>query len=253
MKLASFVCAWQLAELVGTAFTLRPPQSPQATALRATLIGEDGSTFERLTTSKTPQANRSPRQAPKEQEEPIGQDWYVGTIKSYFPEQGFGFIECPELFELHQADVFLHKNQVDQHLGKRAFPGDKVKFLVGMNKAKKPQARNVARFVGESADTGSWVDGNKTYVGRVDKYWPAKGYGFIACEETRGIFQSDVFLHKNQAEEANLQRMHLVTFSVEINSKGRPQARNVERVSAPSYASREPSAPAEADVQMEDA
>ncbi|CAE7718003.1 unnamed protein product [Symbiodinium necroappetens] len=177
----------------------------------------------------------------------------VGTIKSYFPEQGFGFIECPELFELHQADVFLHKNQVDQHLGKRAFPGDKVKFLVGMNKAKKPQARNVARFVGESADTGSWVDGNKTYVGRVDKYWPAKGYGFIACEETRGIFQSDVFLHKNQAEEANLQRMHLVTFSVEINSKGRPQARNVERVSAPSYASREPSAPAEADVQMEDA
>ncbi|CAE7213280.1 ODA2 [Symbiodinium natans] len=125
-----------------------------------------------------------------------------------------------------------------------------------MNKANKPQARNVARYVGEDGDTGSWVDGKKTYVGRVKEYWPGKGYGFIACQETQGIFQGDVFLHKKQVEEANLEKGNLVTFSVEINSKSRPQARNVERVKAPSYASesgRQAAPQSEADIQMEDA
>eukprot|EP00439_Symbiodinium_sp_Y106_P017488 s1475_g2.t1 len=81
LKLASFLCAWQLAELVGSAFTLRLQQSPKVTALRATLIGEDGSTFERLTTkSSTPQAPRRPRQASKEQEPGRQNEDYDGDV-----------------------------------------------------------------------------------------------------------------------------------------------------------------------------
>mmetsp|Transcript_19883 Transcript_19883/g.46529 ORF Transcript_19883/g.46529 Transcript_19883/m.46529 type:complete len:273 (+) Transcript_19883:68-886(+) len=263
-RLAIIVCACQLLQLLsGVAFTSLPSRSwlwasRKVTPLRATLVDENGAPFERFTvdTGEPVQAKRSPspRRAQKQEpvEEPENQEWYEGTVKSYFPEQGFGFIQCDELFEKHQVDVFLHKNQVDQHLGRRAFPGEKVRFLVGLNKEKKPQARNVARCMG---DGKSWLDGSKTYVGRVKQYWPEKGFGFIACEETQSIFQCDVFLHKKQMEDAQLERGNLVTFSVEVNAKSRPQARNVERVSTPSYASAAATEPAEesSSVQMEDA
>eukprot|EP00411_Alexandrium_monilatum_P100200 CAMPEP_0175772592 /NCGR_PEP_ID=MMETSP0097-20121207/72632_1 /TAXON_ID=311494 /ORGANISM="Alexandrium monilatum, Strain CCMP3105" /LENGTH=271 /DNA_ID=CAMNT_0017082957 /DNA_START=1 /DNA_END=813 /DNA_ORIENTATION=+ len=65
----------------------------------------------------------------------------------------------------------------------------------------------------------------------VKSYNPDKGFGFIACEDTYKQYKCDVFLHKQQAEEAQgLQVGDAVKFLVEVNAKGKPQARKVARV-----------------------
>jgi len=71
----------------------------------------------------------------------------------------------------------------------------------------------------------------KTYEGTVKSYNPDKGFGFIFCEATLKRYQSDVFLHKKQAEGVSLGDK--VTFEVEVNERGKPQARNVIRVTKP--------------------
>ncbi|CAE7590769.1 unnamed protein product [Symbiodinium sp. CCMP2592] len=54
------------------------------------------------------------------------------------------------------------------------------------------------------------------------------GYGFIDCEETKLRFTRDVYVHRNQLE--GLQIGDEVTFTLMLNSKGEPQARNVMKL-----------------------
>mmetsp|Transcript_74548 Transcript_74548/g.162983 ORF Transcript_74548/g.162983 Transcript_74548/m.162983 type:complete len:319 (-) Transcript_74548:24-980(-) len=63
---------------------------------------------------------------------------YVGIIKTFNLKNGYGFIDCPEVFQMTQWDVFLHKNQYNQQpLGSR------VSFGINMNKDGQPQATDV--------------------------------------------------------------------------------------------------------------
>jgi len=213
---------------------LRQPTSRPKASLHA-LIGDDGTTFERFEKDPSDKKVRGERKASgssgkKTDLEPVDDTWYEGSIKSYSTQDGFGFIHCDELFDKHQADVFLHKRQVDTHLGGRAMRGDQVRFLLGVNQAGKPQARNVERRVGSH-----WVDFSKVYVGSVKDYREEKGFGFIACPETHYIFQSDIFLHKNEVEKNNLSKGNRVTFSIQVNKNNRPQARSVERLVPTSF------------------
>lgn len=157
------------------------------------------------------------------------EETFVGQVKSYAPQQGYGFIECQDTFDKYKSDVFLHKNQVENGPLKRVSKGDSVRFSVEMNKKGRPQARNLQRHVPFG------VPPEKTFVGRVKAFSPAKGFGFIACDDTRNIFNSDIFLHKIQFETAGLEMGCLATFTVEVNAKGRPQARNVARFTPGSF------------------
>ncbi|CAL1156304.1 unnamed protein product [Cladocopium goreaui] len=213
---------------------LRQPTSRPKASLHA-LVGDDGTTFERFEKDPSDKKVRGERKASgssgkKTDLEPVDDTWYEGSIKSYSTQDGFGFIHCDELFNKHQADVFLHKRQVDTHLGSRATRGDQVRFLLGVNQAGKPQARNVERRVGSH-----WVDFSKVYVGSVKDYREEKGFGFIVCPETHYIFQSDIFLHKNEVEKNNLSKGSRVTFSIQVNKNNRPQARSVERLVPTSF------------------
>merc|ERR1719323_2213478 len=126
------------------------------------------------------------------------EEWFIGKIKSYAPMQGYGFIECDDTFQVYESDVFLHRMQVqDGRLG-RPQKGDTVRFSVEMNKKGRPQARNVDRYV----EGGPWVPATKSFVGRVKSYSDKQGFGFIACEDTKIVFKSDIFIHKIQYEEA---------------------------------------------------
>jgi len=162
--------------------------------------------------------------------QPDPEHWYVGMVKSYAPNQGYGFIECPEVLDMYKSDVFLHKNQVDGSPRGKCFPGDKVRFTLEMNRNGKPQARSIEPFAEEPP-----VSPTKNFVGKVKKYSADQGYGFVECEETFSIFKGDIFLHRNQVEAANIVQGNLVTFSVEVSSKGQPQARNVERIVTNSF------------------
>lgn len=156
--------------------------------------------------------------------EKVEEEWYVGEVKSFAPVQGYGFIQCEDTFARFNSDVFLHKRQVEEGPLKRVQKGDKVRFSVEMNKAGRPQARNVERY-----NDGAWVSPEKSFLGRVKGFREDLGYGFIACEDTRNIFNSDIFLHRNQYESAGLVQGAMATFTVEVNDKGKPQARNVAR------------------------
>eukprot|EP00929_Paragymnodinium_shiwhaense_P115073 TRINITY_DN83689_c0_g1_i1.p1 TRINITY_DN83689_c0_g1~~TRINITY_DN83689_c0_g1_i1.p1 ORF type:complete len:272 (-),score=77.15 TRINITY_DN83689_c0_g1_i1:126-941(-) len=139
---------------------------------------------------------------------------YVGKVKSFAPGKGYGFIECAKLSEEHDCDVFLHERELHGVRSAAEVQGDVVTFAVEMNKDGRPQARDVER----------------RFLGRVKSYSQAKGYGFIACDdfaEGDGLM-GDVFLHRNQAEQAGIHVGEGVTFTMRYSDKGQPQARNVE-------------------------
>eukprot|EP00913_Durusdinium_trenchii_P003912 g3621.t1 len=193
---------------------IRTKPSTSKASLNA-LVGDDGTTFVRYDGYDDAEAllgdeKSGEKTARRKKAKLVGtlvwgcvfQTFHSRLIKSYNAEKGFGFIACDELFQKYkafffherrtstsycrvaQADVFLHQRQVRKHLGSRAFGGDQVRFLVGMNEAGKPQAVNVERRVGSH-----WIDFSKVYVGTVKEYWPDKGFGFIACPETQMVFQ----------------------------------------------------------------
>mmetsp|Transcript_35292 Transcript_35292/g.75191 ORF Transcript_35292/g.75191 Transcript_35292/m.75191 type:complete len:634 (-) Transcript_35292:312-2213(-) len=69
------------------------------------------------------------------------------------------------------------------------------------------------------------------YTGRVKSFSEQKGFGFIDCSETLAKFGRDVFVHKNQIWEAPLVYLGSeVTFEVDLNENGQPQARKLQPV-----------------------
>jgi len=52
---------------------------------------------------------------------------YFGLIKSFNPQKGWGFIECPQTYELYGKDMFVLKNALP---GGAANKGDQVAFTV---------------------------------------------------------------------------------------------------------------------------
>ena len=85
---------------------------------------------------------------------PDGSVQYCGRVKSYNPKRGYGFLECPEARQHYGRDVFIHKAQMGDLLGRFVGPGTKlepmalkmqVRFCVEMNKQGMPQARDVVR------------------------------------------------------------------------------------------------------------
>lgn len=73
----------------------------------------------------------------------------------------------------------------------------------------------------------------KWYLGRVKSYSPIDGFGFIYCKETMQQYGSDVFLHRDQvllSGGANrIMKGTVLSFTVDLNKFGRPQARDIKR------------------------
>ena len=71
--------------------------------------------------------------------------------------------------------------------------------------------------------------GEERYIGRIKRYQdgPLGGYGFIDCDEVKSRFSRDVYIHKNQM--IGFQIGDEVSFTIALNNKGEPQARNVMR------------------------
>merc|ERR1719264_1216983 len=66
------------------------------------------------------------------------------------------------------------------------------------------------------------------YQGQIRSFSEQKGFGFIDCQETLRAFKRDVFIHRFQMAEHGLKVGQDVTFEVELNKTGCPQARNVQ-------------------------
>jgi len=73
---------------------------------------------------------------------------FTGVIVSYKPEEGYGFIQCPELHDVFGRDVFLHRLQIG-----RFDVGSFVSFGVFLNKNSQPQAKEL-QMPQQPADEG---------------------------------------------------------------------------------------------------
>lgn len=66
---------------------------------------------------------------------------HIGTLKSFGPNKGYGFIECDDVFAKFMRDVYLDKAQmpegIDWHVGQV------LEFELALNVKGQPQARNV--------------------------------------------------------------------------------------------------------------
>lgn len=66
------------------------------------------------------------------------------------------------------------------------------------------------------------------YFGRIKSFNPKHGFGFIECPEARSRYGRDVFVHK--AQIGDLEVRDEVTFGIESNKDGYPQARDILRI-----------------------
>lgn len=87
---------------------------------------------------------------------------YIGVVNSFKETAGFGFISCPQAFQVYGRDVFLHRSQIGYEVDaqkkmRQGFTsvivnvGDKVSFQVEVNRGL-PKAKN-AEIVDSSGKT----------------------------------------------------------------------------------------------------
>lgn len=79
-----------------------------------------------------------------------GSEVYMGTVKNWNQEKGWGFISCDETHALYGKDIFLHKKDVGAH---NPTAGENVQFSVQISEQGRPETATVS-FVG--ASYGAW-------------------------------------------------------------------------------------------------
>lgn len=221
--------------------------------------------------------------------------YYVGTLKSFSNQKGYGFLSCAEVEARCGGDVFIHQKHVpipwqlgtpvefavvlNNHGQPQAAD---VKFLpplpkrlpvrsptnifspnpptgVPLERPRSPQSRqatlnqppqsgNVApssparatpangsnstspvhASPKEQAILANQLAPEKTesrYIGTLKSFSTAKGYGFFACPDFQG---RDVYLDKSLLPQHGRWELgQTVEFSVNLNNRGQPQAREV--------------------------
>lgn len=70
--------------------------------------------------------------------DPQAAEVHLGSIKTFWPEKHYGFIDCPAFQQSHGCDVFLSDFEVSEFQ-----PGDSVAFTVTYNRNGRPQAHQL--------------------------------------------------------------------------------------------------------------
>jgi cold shock CspA family protein len=133
----------------------------------------------------------------------------TGTVKSYNPHKGWGFIEC------NGQDVFLNKKELK---GICPTKGAQVQFNVS-NSEKGSSATDCTVLV--APDEAS-------YLGEIKSFNVGKGYGFISSEAFPG---QDVFVLKTELPGGFGPQGGHCKFKVKFEAKG-PTASDVQLLGA---------------------
>jgi len=162
---------------------------------------------------------------------------YMGVIKSYNPEKGFGFIACDTLKGEYEGDVFLSQKHVGDYQ-----VGAEVRFTAYLFGGKL-QCKDLVDATGQvgpqqGAGKPGTVAGDQdlgTFTGMIKSYNTEKGFGFIESPDlsTKG-YDMDAFLHKDHI--GDFQPGSIITFTAFLRDS-KLRARNlsyaVEREAEP--------------------
>jgi len=82
------------------------------------------------------------------------------------------------------------------------------------------------------------VESAQEYLGSVTSFQAETGFGFISCPQTRQLYGTDVYIHRDQF--ADISMGDSVNFRVALNPKGIPVARGVRKAFVTSSAAPSP-------------
>ncbi|CAE7360831.1 cspA [Symbiodinium sp. CCMP2592] len=133
----------------------------------------------------------------------------TGTVKSYNPHKGWGFVEC------NGQDSFLHNKELK---GQCPSAGDQVSFKVEPSEKGTVATEVAVQVSSEEA----------FYAGEIKRFNPVKGYGFISCE---AFPEQDVFVLKSELPQGFGPEGGRCKFKVAKEEKG-PAAKQVQLLGA---------------------
>jgi len=172
-----------------------------------------------------------------------GSGAFLGIFARYSLAAGYGYIQCAEVQQQYNgAEAQIQR---EQYLGLQV--GDSVVFKVNLNEKGAPQA-TFARRVGEltrqrqrilEVEAPLPAEGaveSQEFLGFVSSFQADPGFGFISCAQTRQVYGTDVYIHRDQFTDMGVG--DAVNFRVALNPRGSPVARSVRRAGADGEASR---------------
>merc|ERR1719387_605032 len=164
---------------------------------------------------------------------------FVGTVARISSSMGFGFIMCMEsAMQFGGRDVIIGQEFIQ---GLRVC--DSVLFLAAPSDKGTPQAIFIRRLeelsqaradilaVEVPAPLPDAIENPEAYTGFVTSFQLDRGYGFISCLKAKQLYGRDVILHQGEYEDIGVG--DAVHFSVVLNIKSMPLARNVRKAGAP--------------------
>lgn len=169
-----------------------------------------------------------------------GEATFVGTVKSFNAEKGWGMISCKQTEQVYGKDVFLPKNALANGI---AAPGQQVRFSIKME-SKGPAAASAQVLGGQQqfpmphypampqfmaapmVFQGKMPQNGQLFYGIIKGFNEEKGWGHITCEATSKVYSKDVFVMRGALQGQPVQPGTLVSFKVHLGAKG-PQANEV--------------------------
>eukprot|EP00397_Hematodinium_sp_SG-2012_P035815 GEMP01038584.1.p1 GENE.GEMP01038584.1~~GEMP01038584.1.p1 ORF type:complete len:308 (+),score=48.29 GEMP01038584.1:46-924(+) len=105
----------------------------------------------------------------------------------------------------------------------------------GLNIAKQP-----TMMMAQQPVVAMTVQEGDRFFGTVKSFNEQRGFGFIHCPQLQQMYGSDVFLHKNEYLSCSLFEGASVSFGIQLNPAGQPQANMVRQEIAGVKRQREP-------------
>ncbi|CAE8631921.1 unnamed protein product [Polarella glacialis] len=133
----------------------------------------------------------------------------TGTVKSYNPHKGWGFVEC------NGQDIFLNRKELK---GICVEKGNQLQFTVAQ--AEKGSCATGVTVLASPVEV--------TYFGEIKSFNQMKGYGFISCEAFPG---QDVFVLRSELPGGYGPQGGYCKFKATVEEKG-PSAKEVQLLGA---------------------
>lgn len=163
---------------------------------------------------------------------------FVGVVSRLSLQQGCGAIECAEAAEKHGTkDILVPRQHLcDLHLGDTvvfmavAAPSGEACVTFAKRVAELSQQRQRILDMEAPLPAVGAQESAQEYIGFVTSFQAERGFGFVGCSQTKQIYGTDVYIHKEQFVE--LEVGVAVYFRVALNPKGMPVARGLRKTLA---------------------
>ncbi|CAE8619356.1 unnamed protein product [Polarella glacialis] len=152
---------------------------------------------------------------------------HQGTVREWYEDRGFGFVQNARIHELCDHDVFFLRGQFSPEA---EVVGAPVHFRVELDDAKRPRVLGASTMRSSSStQVPLTMDECLTRVheGVVCDFDAARGRGFIQNSRIHRLLGKDVLFHRAQFESVS--DGDTVSFTVELDLEGRPRVKEPAR------------------------